>query len=130
MDSSSMNRTNVGNSLLDGLETENRNDRPCWSSEQLLGFDLETTGVDPFSDVPVSAALVHVNAGSPELTDHFIIDPEREIPAGATAVHGITTERAREFGIPLDQGLDRIMNALNSSAANDIPVVGMNICYD
>ena len=30
-----------------------------------------------------------------------LIDPGREIPAGATAVHGITTEQARDEGMPL-----------------------------
>ena len=29
-----------------------------WSNGVLLGFDLETTGVDPQTDVPVSYAFV------------------------------------------------------------------------
>ena len=29
-----------------------------WNEGPLLGFDLETTGVNPYSDLPVQVALV------------------------------------------------------------------------
>lgn len=55
-------------------------------------FDLETTGIDPLRDKIVEIALVRVEPdGGREATTRRI-NPERPIPASATAVHGITNE--------------------------------------
>ena len=56
-----------------------------WLTGEMLGFDFETTGVDRFNDVPVSYALVTVVAGAVVSTSSGLIDPGREIPAGASA---------------------------------------------
>ncbi|HEX4161675.1 MAG TPA: exonuclease domain-containing protein, partial [Acidimicrobiales bacterium] len=69
-----------------------------WTQGELLGLDFETTGVDRFTDVPVSYALVSVVDGIAEHSWSGLIDPAREIPPDATRVHGITTERARVQG--------------------------------
>src|SRR5580700_10696910 len=60
-----------------------------WTRGELLGFDLETTGIDRFSDVPVSYALVRVEGAQVVQRDTWLVDPGREIPDGATAIHGI-----------------------------------------
>ena len=65
-----------------------------WSAGPFLGFDTETTGVDVTTDRIVTAALVHRDARGTTVRT-WIIDPGVEIPAPATAIHGITTERAR-----------------------------------
>ena len=70
----------------------------------MLGFDFETTGIDRFNDVPVSYALVSMVAGEVVSTSAGLIDPGREIPEGASQVHGISTERARQEGVPLADG--------------------------
>ena len=67
----------------------------AWVAGEVLGFDFETTGVDRFNDVPVSYALVHVVDGVVDTSWSGLVDPGRDIPEGATAVHGISTERAR-----------------------------------
>ena len=79
-----------------------------WLAGEMLGFDFETTGVDRFTDVPVSYALVTVVAGDVVSSSSGLIDPGREIPAGASAVHGISTERARAEGMPLKGAIDMI----------------------
>ncbi len=53
-----------------------------WTSGEVLGFDFETTGVDRFSDVPVSYALVYVVGGIVVRSWSGLIDPGREIPRG------------------------------------------------
>lgn len=58
----------------------------------LLFFDFETTGVDPYNDRIVEL-FFHAPGGS---TVHKRINPERPIPAEASEVHGITDEDVRE----------------------------------
>src|SRR5271157_1238225 len=83
--------------MLDGVGT--------WTSGEVLGLDFETTGVDRFNDVPVSYALVLVVRGIVVTSWSGLIDPGREIPAEATEVHGISTERARTEGMPLREAI-------------------------
>lgn len=101
-----------------------------WHAEELLAFDLETTGVDRLSDVPVSFALVWVRAAEVVSLETAIIDPGRVIPPGASAVHGITTERARRDGMPLSTAVVRIAGAVVGASRRDVPIVGMKLDYD
>ncbi len=101
-----------------------------WHDEDLLGFDLETTGVDRFSDVPVSYALVSVHDGAVVASDSALVDPGRHVPEEASAVHGITTERARRDGVPLGIALRRIADRVLDAASRGVPVVGMKLDYD
>ena len=97
----------------------------------MLIFDLETTGIDPLHDLPVSAALLELDPGSHDCSEsmqtYFLVDPGREIPPAAIAIHGITTEQAREEGVPLDDAICRIYDII---VGFNGPVVGMNISYD
>lgn len=71
-----------------------------WISGPLLAFDLETTGTDVETDRIVTAAVVRLEADgsvSAELT--WLLDPGVAIPEQASAIHGISTERAREHGL-------------------------------
>jgi DNA polymerase-3 subunit epsilon len=101
-----------------------------WPGEELMGFDLETTGVDRFADVPVSYALVTVRRGEVVRTDTALIDPGREIPAEATAVHGITSERARREGVRLADAVDHMAEVLFAAGRRGVPVVGMKLDFD
>lgn len=105
--------------------------RPAhWHQGDLLGFDLETTGVERFRDVPVSMALVRVRAGRVVACDRRLIDPGRDIPAESVAVHGITTAEARRRGIPLEQALTVVADALLAAGARRLPVCGMRLDFD
>lgn len=101
-----------------------------WHEQRLLAFDLETTGVDRFVDVPVSYALVSVRSGTIVERNVSLVDPGREIPLGASSVHGITTERARREGIPLGIAVRHIADAVLDASLQGVPVVGMKLDYD
>ena len=101
-----------------------------WTAGEVLGFDFETTGIDRFNDVPVSYALVHVVGGVVRRSWSGLIDPGREIPAGATEVHGITTERARDEGMPLREAIGLVTDAVVSASLRGVPLAGMKLDYD
>src|SRR5271166_1661749 len=101
-----------------------------WCGGELLGFDLETTGVDRFSDVPVSYALITCVAGEVVERAGGMVDPGREIPVGATAVHGISTARARAEGRPLAEVTEHLAASLVAASQRSVPLVGMNLSYD
>ena len=72
-----------------------------WMNGLRATFDLETTGVDVTTARIVTASLILLDAqGNVVRRGEWLADPGVEIPAGAAAVHGITTEHAREHGRP------------------------------
>ena len=101
-----------------------------WPVKELIGFDLETTGVDRFSDVPVSFALVTWENGLVTERVGQLVDPGREIPAGATGVHGITTAQARDEGLPLEVAIGLLADRLVDAGRRGVPIAGMKLDYD
>lgn len=101
-----------------------------WATGELLGLDFETTGVDRFNDVPVSYALVSVVDGMLVRSWSGLVDPGREIPADATAVHGISTARARAEGMPAHVAVSLVSDAVVSAGRRGVPLVGMRLDYD
>jgi DNA polymerase III subunit epsilon len=101
-----------------------------WPRGELLGFDLETTGVDRFTDVPVSFALTTwVNGAVVDSISH-LVDPGRDIPEGASAIHGISTEQARAEGWPMHAAVEFIADYLVRASQRGVPVVGIKLDYD
>jgi DNA polymerase-3 subunit epsilon len=100
-----------------------------WYENPMLAFDTETTGVDVETDRIVSAAAIAMANGRADTTE-WLVDPGIDIPAGATAVHGITTEHARTHGRPADQAVVEIVEALSDAFEAGHPLVGHNIVYD
>lgn len=101
---------------------------PWWESEA-LAWDTESTGVDVQTDRVVTIALVRLGNGKPT-RESYLINPGVEIPAAATAVHGITTEHAKANGCAPADALDTAADALASAMSRGIPVIGMNCPYD
>jgi DNA polymerase-3 subunit epsilon len=101
-----------------------------WIEGPLLGFDLETTGVNPCSDLPVQVALVRCERDGTVDRKVFIVDPGRAIPAGAEAIHGISTERAQREGCPLGEAAEVTHTALAKAQAEHVPVVAMSASFD
>ncbi|UQA95727.1 exonuclease domain-containing protein [Streptomyces halobius] len=101
-----------------------------WHRRSLVGFDLETTGVDPESDRIVTAAVVRYGGGRPNEMRTWIADPGVDIPAAAMAVHGYTTEAARAAGRPAGAVVAEIMSALVELVDEGLPLVVMNAAFD
>lgn len=95
-----------------------------------MGFDLETTGVDPFSDLPVSFAFAWFAGGAAGELRRAVVNPGRPIDPAAVAVHGISDARAAAEGLPLGDALARIAGELVGLSDQQVPVVGMNVGYD
>ena len=107
-----------------------------WHEEPLVGFDLETTGINVETARIVTAAAIDWKPG-----DSIDTLPDRArlwlsnvggmaIPAQATAVHGVTTEQARANGRPAADVADEIADVLAAALSTGIPVVAMNGRYD
>lgn len=107
-----------------------------WHTEPLLGFDLETTGINVETARIVTAAAIDWKPGdsTETLPDHsrlWLSDVGgMRIPDQATAVHGVTTEQARANGRPAAQVADEIADVLAANLSTGIPVVAMNGRYD
>ena len=107
----------------------------AWPRGPLLGFDTETTGVDPSGDRLVTAALVwraapQADGVRPQSVTTWLADPGVEIPEAASAVHGVTTERARAEGRPVTEVLAEVSEHLLAAMTAGTPVVVFNASYD
>ncbi len=103
-----------------------------------LIFDTETTGLPKRDNAPVSevdnwprvvqiAWQLHNDEG--ELTEHhnLLIRPDGfEIPYSAEKIHGISTEKANSFGLPLAE----VLKKFNESVANSTFLIGHNVRFD
>lgn len=105
-------------------------DVPEWTSAVGV-FDLETTGIDVTQDRVVTAHVGMLDAtGRAVSARDWLADPGVEIPTGATAVHGITTEHARAHGRPAGEVVTEVVTALRALLDAGIPVVAYNAPYD
>lgn len=107
-----------------------------WLPLPRLGFDTETTGINVRRDRIVTCSLIltasadALNAGVEERERFFLLNPGVEIPAGAQAVHGISTEYAQENGQDAKSGLEEIASILVCHMSKGFPVVAYNASYD
>ncbi|WP_433662517.1 exonuclease domain-containing protein [Nocardia sp. CA-128927] len=102
---------------------------PPWIELPLGGFDLETTSADPLTARIVSACLVLVEGGRLRQRT-WLLNPGIEIPDGAAAVHGITTEKARAEGLDYTTGLREIADAVTSAWASGYALAMYNGSFD
>lgn len=103
-----------------------------------LFFDTETTGLPknwqaPLEDLENWPRLVQLawiladGYGKEVGGGNLIVKPEGFfIPEAASAVHGITTERAEREGISLDEALSQFVQAIEQSKI----IVAHNISFD
>jgi DNA polymerase-3 subunit epsilon len=104
---------------------------PLWHTGTLVGFDLETTGVDTTTDRVVTAAVVHVDPMGEVIRSRcWLLDPGVRIPAAASAVHGVSTEEARAIGVPSGEAVAEIIAELGAAWQSGLPVVIFNAPYD
>ena len=106
--------------------TENK-----WAGFSQVGFDVESTGVNVWEDRIVTAALVRFDGTSrPPMKATYLADPGVDIPAEATAVHGITTVHAQEHGQAPAVVIAAIVDRLAYAVSQGIPIVVVNASFD
>ncbi len=102
-----------------------------WADGPLVGFDLETTGLDRERDEPVSYAFVEFAHGEQVGVEEGFLVPRRAISRGATTVHGLTEASLAALGAaPVHDGVARVAERLRALSAEGVPVVGCNLAYD
>ncbi|MCX4696303.1 3'-5' exonuclease [Streptomyces sp. NBC_01408] len=102
-----------------------------WISGALTAFDLETTGTDVESDRIVTAAVVRLDPdGTVAQERTWLLDPGVAIPEEASAIHGISTEHARTYGVPAAAAVEEIARAVAEGLRHGTPLVVMNARYD
>lgn len=101
-----------------------------WTSEFGV-FDLETTGIDVRTSRIVTAHIGVLNSDGVLIdSQKWLADPGVEIPVQASAVHGVTTERARAEGRPASEVVAEIVAALHSLFDRGLAVTIYNAPYD
>lgn len=94
-------------------------------------FDLETTGIDVETSRIVSAHVGVIDAAGSLVEAHdWLADPGVEIPEQASAVHGITTQRARADGRPAAVVVAEIIATLTDLFDRGLAVTIYNAPYD
>ncbi|WP_026553400.1 3'-5' exonuclease [Arthrobacter sp. H20] len=102
-----------------------------WHHHPRAAFDLETTGRDPLRARIVTASILLADAHGVVLEQHeWIADPGVEIPAEAAAIHGVSTDRARSEGQPVEQVIREVAAVLGRLFAAGVPVLAFNARYD
>ncbi|MEU8886692.1 3'-5' exonuclease [Streptomyces sp. NPDC048442] len=102
-----------------------------WHLGRMVGFDLETTGTDPETARIVTACIVQCGGGQPTDSGVWLSDVDgQDIPDGAAAIHGITTEKARTQGTPLEEVVGQLLGGLTQAIVSGLPIVAMNARYD
>lgn len=106
----------------------------AWANTPLLGFDVETTGTDPYSCRMADMALVldRADGSAPEIWS-WVINPECDIPLEATAVHGISTVYARQHGITVSSAvsaLQAVLDGIKTELGRIPPVCVYNAPFD
>lgn len=98
----------------------------------LAVFDLETTGLDLAEARIVSACAVELDSEGQTVGTmrEWLANPGIEIPLAASNVHGITTQKAIEFGRDAKVVVSEIIATLENFMSRGIPVVAYNAPYD
>jgi DNA polymerase-3 subunit epsilon len=101
-----------------------------WADGRILGLDLETTGADPLTAIPVSFALIAFEGGVTGKARVGLVNPGVPIPPEATQVHGITDEMVAVRGGDLDKTIKGIFDYLIDVENMGVPLGGANIRFD
>ena len=101
-----------------------------WLTGPLYALDTETTGTDPETARVVQVSLWE--SPSPGIGKPWtrLVNPGVPIPAEATAVHGITDERAQHEGCTPAEALGGLHLKLSLAALTQTPVVAHHAAYD
>jgi DNA polymerase III subunit epsilon len=96
----------------------------------LAGLDIESTSTNVQEARTAQICLALVAPGRPTDIRTALIDPGVDMPAEATAVHGLTTERLQAEGGKPAEVLDVYLADTASAIRSGMPLVIMNAPYD
>jgi DNA polymerase-3 subunit epsilon len=118
----------------------------AWHVVRMVGYDLESTGIDPLTARIVTAAIVHTAPGQRPTTIQWLLDPGTDVPDEAAAVHGWTRHSvlaevggegravrltdSNRMPMTVDGALGEIAGHLALAMKAEIPVVVANAAYD
>jgi DNA polymerase-3 subunit epsilon len=102
----------------------------AWHRREFVCYDVESTGVSVDLDRIVTATIARIIPGQPTEARSWLINPGVPIPAGATAVHGITDERVQTQGHDPAEAIRQIVDSLAWTTRQGIPVVAFNAPFD
>lgn len=102
----------------------------AWHERRMMAIDFESTSADPEVARPVSCCVAWVGGGEATELRRWLINAGVDIPAEATAIHGITTEQVRAGGVPVKAAVEGILGELDIAHAEQMPLVVMNARYD
>jgi DNA polymerase-3 subunit epsilon len=103
---------------------------PAWA-HRLAVFDLETTGIDVETSRIVTANVSIIDhLGDTQSRFDWIANPGIPIPPQASAVHGVSTERAVAEGRFAADVIAEIVDALTAALDDGLSIVIYNAPYD
>ncbi len=103
-----------------------------------LIFDTETTGLPLRNNAPIEelenwprivqiAWQVHDKRGELITAENYIIKPDGfEIPYSSEKIHGISTSKANEVGVPLSEAMEKFADAVGTADY----IIGHNVKFD
>lgn len=95
-----------------------------------IGWDTETTSINPAEARIVTAAIVARGSDRPERVQTWLTNPGVPIPPETTDIHGIDDAKAQAEGQDPKTDLDTIASTLASCLRYGMPVVAFNTAYD
>jgi DNA polymerase-3 subunit epsilon len=101
-----------------------------WAAQQMLVFDLETTGVNTDLDRVVTAHAAILEGDTTRYAKSWLVSPAIDIDPAASAVNGISTEYARTHGQTDAEAVREIVGALQFATRSNMPIVAYNAAFD
>ncbi len=98
-------------------------------TKPIVFFDIETTGINIATDRIVEISILKIFPDKTQESKTWLVNPEIEIPAAATAIHGITNEKVvteptfKEFAEQINDMISDSDLAGFSSNRFDIPLL-------
>ncbi|MET4703045.1 exonuclease domain-containing protein [Frigoribacterium sp. UYMn621] len=110
-----------------------RNAAVVHATPRMLVFDIESTGIDVYSDRIVTLYLGMLESdGTISQELNWVINPGVDIPTGASDIHGYTTARVQKEGrTDIPDALGQILWVIETECLfGEVPLAGYNLSYD
>lgn|GEM_PF-6991800 len=96
----------------------------------IVGFDLETTGLSPSTDLPVEVGFAFDFPNKEPLFVRYYVNPEIEISPQAQMIHKISHEIVIKHGISIKACIKRLQHIFGFVFAQNVPIAVMNAQFD